>query len=880
MATAMGVSVGAMTAGIGLLVVAIAGITAGLIAWGVSSDKTWQKINAEKEELKKNKEQIEQNIQAWEQLKQTQQENIDAGMTEISYYQSLYDELQKLVDENGKIKEGYEGRAKFITTTLRDALGIEVDAVGGVITGYNNLKDTFDKVIEKKKAMIILDAQEESYKQALLDRANVLKSLNQLEDDMAESFRGQKEEYDLFLQALRAGNAVEATIHYNKGQEYVKMYNQQKELYEKQEQTLMEYNYNIDQYEKNASLAHEERYSEMTNVNWEYVKDYQNSADQKKAILEQEIRDEKKNLEILRKQAKESNDGRYDDEIKASEKRLTNLANEMKNYVSTTEDGLNKANITWNDELDNQISAISGRNVEFRDAGDGNVQMYVDGIASGDARSKEQMAQIVSNAIAEVNNRKPQSTEAGENLVEGVSNGIENRQGSAFGIIWTFGSLLLSNLKDSLKEESPSKATKEMGQFLAEGLIIGVKNEEKNVGKSAEEMAQLFISSATKRLKQLKTIDQYTIYEEIGMWQRILKETEEGTDAYYDVLEKLNDAKQSLLEKKQAYINESTKLTTDYITNLNKIEEEYTTQSSKLWEEYESKVKSRAESILSTFDMFDEVKLEDKVSKTQIFTNLETQIGTLERWDDTLDDLKKRIQDIAGVEGDNLYTFLESQGVKSLESLQSVTSMTDDELKKLVELYNRKEDIAYKRARQEYEGLYQETIQAVDKLRETADKQIEELKAEYHAGLKKIAEQCKQDGIQAGWQLVKGIRQGMNEQMDVLENETRKRLQALVNEIKASMEIHSPSKVWHDEIGVNLGLGLANGIFDSLKNIGQNVSKVLSTEANLIDTDIPRISGSTTTNNQIVVNFYPQEMTEGELDKAFNYINRRFGTAY
>ena len=525
MATAMGVSVGAMTAGIGLLVVAIAGITAGLIAWGVSSDKTWQKINAEKEELKKNKEQIEKNIQAWEQLKETQQENIDAGMTEISYYQSLYDELQKLVDENGKIKEGYEGRAKFITTTLKDALGIEVDAVDGVITGYENLKDTFDKVIEKKKAMIILDAQEESYKQALLDRANVLKSLNQLEDDMAESYQGMQQEYDLYLQALQSGNAVETAIHINKGKEYTDMYNQQKELYEKQEQVLMEYNYNIDQYEKNASLAHEERYSEMTNVNWEYVKDYQNSADQKKAILEQEIRDEKKNLEILRKQAKESNDGRYDDEIQASEKRLANLDNEMKNYVSITENGLNKANITWNDELDNQISAISGRNVEFRDAGDGNVQMYVDGIASGDARSKEEMATIVSNTIAEVNNQKPQSTEAGENLVQGVSNGIENRQGNAFSTIWTFGSMLLSNLQNSLKEKSPSRATKEMGQFLAEGLIIGVKSEEKNVGKSAEDMAQLFISSATKRLKQLKTIDQYTIYEEIGMWQRILKET-------------------------------------------------------------------------------------------------------------------------------------------------------------------------------------------------------------------------------------------------------------------------------------------------------------------------------------------------------------------
>ena len=33
-------------------------------------------------------------------------------------------------------------------------------------------------------------------------------------------------------------------------------------------------------------------------------------------------------------------------------------------------------------------------------------------------------------------------------------------------------------------------------------------------------------------------------------------------------------------------------------------------------------------------------------------------------------------------------------------------------------------------------------------------------------------------------------------------------------------------------------------------------------------------------NNNITVNFYPQQMTEAELDNAFNYINRRFGLEY
>ena len=33
-------------------------------------------------------------------------------------------------------------------------------------------------------------------------------------------------------------------------------------------------------------------------------------------------------------------------------------------------------------------------------------------------------------------------------------------------------------------------------------------------------------------------------------------------------------------------------------------------------------------------------------------------------------------------------------------------------------------------------------------------------------------------------------------------------------------------------------------------------------------------------NNSITINFYPQKMTDAELDNAFNYINRKFGLQY
>ena len=33
-------------------------------------------------------------------------------------------------------------------------------------------------------------------------------------------------------------------------------------------------------------------------------------------------------------------------------------------------------------------------------------------------------------------------------------------------------------------------------------------------------------------------------------------------------------------------------------------------------------------------------------------------------------------------------------------------------------------------------------------------------------------------------------------------------------------------------------------------------------------------------NRSITVNFYPQQMTEAELNRAFNYIDKRFGLEY
>ena len=78
-------------------------------------------------------------------------------------------ELETLVDANGKVKEGYENRVQFILGELNEALGTEFELLDGHIAKYSELKGQIDSLIEKKRAQIIVEAQEEAYKEAVLN---------------------------------------------------------------------------------------------------------------------------------------------------------------------------------------------------------------------------------------------------------------------------------------------------------------------------------------------------------------------------------------------------------------------------------------------------------------------------------------------------------------------------------------------------------------------------------------------------------------------------------------------------------------------------------------------------------------------------------------
>ena len=171
---------------IGLVISAVAALAAGLGVYALTQKE------AESATDKANKKLAEQ-AEAIRETQAARQEEVAGIQTQFGHYQQLWDELQGIVDQNGKIKEGYEERAAFITSTLSEALGVEIETTDGVIQKYGELTQSIDQVIQKKKAEAILSAYKDDYTTAIKNQTQAAKEVSRTFDDYSEALRASEE---------------------------------------------------------------------------------------------------------------------------------------------------------------------------------------------------------------------------------------------------------------------------------------------------------------------------------------------------------------------------------------------------------------------------------------------------------------------------------------------------------------------------------------------------------------------------------------------------------------------------------------------------------------------------------------------------------------
>ena len=104
------------------------------------------------EEQKKANKEIHKQYEAYKELDSARKDAMSGIDAEYAHLTELKDELNTLIDTNGKVKSGYEDRANFIVSELSSALGLEKEQIWEIINANGNLSESINQVIEKKKA--------------------------------------------------------------------------------------------------------------------------------------------------------------------------------------------------------------------------------------------------------------------------------------------------------------------------------------------------------------------------------------------------------------------------------------------------------------------------------------------------------------------------------------------------------------------------------------------------------------------------------------------------------------------------------------------------------------------------------------------------------
>lgn len=227
---------------IGLLITGVVAAGAALAAYCLATDEGTEKTGQLSQAEQELKEKVDAQYESYQKLREEREQQFSKIQTEYANTQALADELQTIVDKNGKIKSGYEDRAAVITGLLSEALGIEIEVTNGVIQKYDELQESIDEVIQKKKAEAVQSAMQDGYTEAIekqteayMNYADAQKNVEKTTEELKKAQEKQKEAQEKLNNLT---NEIEYTNYASQLQEATEAVSQLEEKQKNQQDTL------------------------------------------------------------------------------------------------------------------------------------------------------------------------------------------------------------------------------------------------------------------------------------------------------------------------------------------------------------------------------------------------------------------------------------------------------------------------------------------------------------------------------------------------------------------------------------------------------------------------------------------------------------------
>lgn len=415
--------IGLVVTAIGLLVGGIATLSGAMSDQTEDTDEWIESQNNYQAEL-------EETIQDYKDIKEESKEAADADLAQMENVQALYGELQTLVDQNGKVKEVDKARADFILKELNNALDTEYSMNGNIIEQYGTMKDEVYKLIEAKKADILLESYRPMYEEAIKNEMTLRQAMSTAYEQMVAKERE--------LAELQAKEAVWLEKKKTQG-----LSREEKKQLKNIQDTIAGVQLALNGDKDNKGLV--QAYNEAEAAVKECYSDIGKYEQASTYILQGET---EKAIELL---------------------------NGQNQAFKTADDTANEFAEEQARILRQQVQDTANFAIQMR-------QWYssgVEGVTEDMVKTAEEQAKKA----------KEEFEEIGGSIVDGISEGAEENQSGLFATFEGLWGDLAGQVKKLFGIHSPSRWFRdEIGKMLPLGMAVGIEDESKSVISAIREM--------------------------------------------------------------------------------------------------------------------------------------------------------------------------------------------------------------------------------------------------------------------------------------------------------------------------------------------------------------------------------------------------------
>lgn len=528
---------GALTSPAGLATLGIAGVSAAVIYFATKETEAQKKAREFAEEMANSK-------QALEEYNKSIDETTNANLSHIDSVSRLKDELVTLVDENGKVKKGYESRVSFILNELNEALGTEYKLNGDIIDNYKKLQDEIDTTIEKKKAEIQLNAEEEKYKNAMENQKEAVESLKTAQENLGMSIDEARSKYAELRDIVT--NPIK-----NKAKKYTGIGKDIKELknlisaYDDAEWQVKDYTDKVKKYEEDYAKFTEGKYSEIGNTikasteDWaaktleeinksigeqgnamqQYKKIYEDTGNQVALQLSQQAQQNLDNLtqELVKKTQTLNELGPQEIEAwkniatqsySSYSEEIAKMAPEMQQKIQDVTGVIAGGTPQMQEkakELGRKMVEEFDKSADAKQKALNTITGYLKGLSDADKRELLKQAGIENaDIVIDELNKGNLSEENGKNILKGLWAGLKNNtwQGKILGVASGLAQAVNKAFtgKDGWDEHSPSKKMKKFAEYYIQPISDVMEKRKNSIVASASRLADKVNSTMTNKL--------------------------------------------------------------------------------------------------------------------------------------------------------------------------------------------------------------------------------------------------------------------------------------------------------------------------------------------------------------------------------------------